>query len=184
MLWCVAASCVAGTAKCAVLVSEGKDAQGQRCVAVFGVVPLPAGDHATGVLAAFGRMAETWRAEPPYPNWRSYAGALAQYARGRLQRNRLPEGTPLADWYRHHDPQLRRDPARHDKNRVVAGALLPMSEREPEHRAAVEYLNVRASGLQRSFREYLTDWHRSVPARHRRFVRRIAGEFGHVLEVE
>jgi len=131
----------------------------------------------TASLFALRGMAETWRSDPPYPNWRDYSSALAKYAEQRLQKHKLPAGTTLAAWYRQHAEELCKEPCIREKNGVVAGVLLPLFEEHPEHWEAVGYLNAEALDGPRSFREYLQDWHRNVPKKHKAFVRRIAGLF-------
>ena len=135
----------------------------------------------TASLFALRRMAEVWRRRPPYPNWRSYAPHLREYAEDRLRRARLPAGTTLAEWYRAHADYLREHPCDRDKNLVVAGALLPLFEEAPDRWAAVEHLNDAAGPEPRPFVRYLADWRDHLPAGrpdHRAFVKRIADLFG------
>jgi len=132
----------------------------------------------TASLFALRGMARSWRSDPPYPNWRDYSSALHKYAQDRLDRHKLPAGLTLAAWYRQNAESLREEPCIREKNGVVAGVLLPLFEEHPEHWEAVGYLNAEALDGPRSFREYLQDWHRNVPGKHKAFVRRIAGLFG------
>lgn len=129
-------------------------------------------------LFALRAMSETWKTKPPYPNWASYAPALADYARERMACAQLPAGQNLAQWYRANVPELRGHAALRDKNSVVATALLPLFEKEPEHWAAVSWLNAGAFEPERDFAAYLAAWHAQVPPRHRPFVRKIALELG------
>jgi hypothetical protein len=129
-------------------------------------------------LFALRRMAEVWKTNPPYPNWRSFAPSLRSYAADRLKKAPLPEGTTLAAWYRKHAEHLRREPCDRPKNQVVAGVLLAMFEASPDRWQAVQYLNAGARPEPRSFEAYLADWHRHCPARHRAFVRQVAEAFG------
>jgi len=129
-------------------------------------------------LFALRRMAETWAKKPPYPNWRSFAPNLASYAENRMKGHRLPPGKTLAQWYRENEAALRKNATDRERNLVVATALLPLFEAQPEHWPAVESLNAGASGQQRSFAEYLADWHRNAPAKHRQFIATIASRFG------
>ena len=128
-------------------------------------------------LFALRRMAEVWRSDPPYPNWRDYSSALAKYAEERLEKHELPAGTTLAAWYEQHAEELRKEPCIREKNGVVAGVFLPLFEEQPEHWEAVGYLNAEELNGPRGFQEYLQDWHRNVPEKHKPFVRRIAGLF-------
>ncbi len=135
----------------------------------------------TASLFALRRMAETWKTDPPYPNWKSYAGALGNYAGQRLDQCRLPADTTLARWYQTNAEQLRSRLDLRENQRVVAGVLLPLFEQHPEHWAAVGYLNLEELPGSQSFPEYLAAWHRGCPKKHQSFVRRIADRFGIVL---
>ncbi len=71
-----------------------------------------------------------------------------------------------------------------EKNRVVAGVLLPMFEQKPGHWEAVTWLNAAAPNKPRSFQRYLTDWRHHCPPGHKGFVVRVAGKFGVALPTE
>lgn len=131
----------------------------------------------TASLFALRNMARTWQSSPPYPNWKEYAPHLKEYADKRLQEAHLPAGATLAEWYRRNAPQLRSNSCRRELNRVVAAALLPLLEREPQRWEAVGYLNVGKGFPGQSFRQYMNDWEYYVPERHKEFVRRIGQLF-------
>src|SRR5688500_12778438 len=57
-------------------------------------------------LFVLGRMAESWKTRPPYPNWKDYAGALRKYRDDRMAQAKLPEGATLADFFRAQEPAL------------------------------------------------------------------------------
>ena len=90
-------------------------------------------------------MAETWRVRPPYPNWKDYGPSLAEYADDRIRAAQLPSGKTLAQWFRENEPLLRQEPCQRDKNTVVATALLPLFEKQPNNWEAVTWLNDGAS---------------------------------------
>jgi hypothetical protein len=129
-------------------------------------------------LFVLRRMSETWASEPPYPNWKDYAPSLATYARERMDQAKLPAGQSLAAWYREHARALAKNATDRDLNLVVATALLAKFESQPQHWAAVHYLNVGRPVAPQPFTDYLGDWHANVPAEHRPFVAEIADEFG------
>jgi len=132
----------------------------------------------TASLFALRRMAERWKTDPPYPNWRSFAPHLASYAADRLKKAPLPKGTTLAQWYRTHAEHLRTHACDRPKNEIVAGVLLPMFEAKPARWQAVQYLNAGARPEPRTFAEYLSDWRRHCPSVHRPFVEHVAERFG------
>ena len=129
-------------------------------------------------LFALRRMAETWKTQPPYPNWRDFSKHLHTYADDRIKKSRLPDGTPLAAWYRQNEAALRKNATDRARNNVVAVALLPLFEATPEHWAAVEYLNAAPSKTPRSFQQYLAAWHKHAPEKHKAFIAKIAARFG------
>jgi beta-glucosidase len=131
----------------------------------------------TASLFALRRMSETWKTNPPYPNWKDYSPALKKYADDRIHGGQLPPGKTLAQWYRENDALLRKDPGLRDKNTIVAVALLPLFEKQPESWETITWLNDGAPHPARSFAQYLADWHARVPEKSQAVVRQIAAQF-------
>jgi hypothetical protein len=129
-------------------------------------------------LFVLGRMAETWKTKPPYANWKDYAKSLKQYRDERMEKSALPAKTTLADWFRSREASLRKDATQRDLNLVMAAALLPLFEEAPERWGAVATLNAVRGDATRSFAQYLRDWSRSSPEKHRDVIGKIAGRFG------
>jgi hypothetical protein len=136
----------------------------------------------TASLFALGRMGETWATAPPYPNWASYAPALRKYRDERTAAAGLPKETALADWFREREASLRKDGTQRELNLAMATALLSLFEEAPEAWAAVATLNKVRGDASRSFADYLRDWSRSAPERHRPFVAKVAERFGVALD--
>lgn len=130
------------------------------------------------------RMADAWREVPPYPNWRDYATSLADYAERLVDEGRLPEGMSLADWFARHRDALPAVPTDRTNARVVAVALLPLFEDDPERWAAVPWLNAASPPKPRTFRDHLADWRRHAPPAHAGAIEAIAAEFGVALPAE
>lgn len=128
-------------------------------------------------LYTLRRMGEEWKIHPPYPNWKSYAPHLTEYAQERIDAHPLPKDTTLAKWYRDNADALRKNATDRERNSVVATALLPMFEKEPEHWGAVYYLNQGKPKTQQSFEQRLQNWHDQTPEEHRAFIRAIAKQF-------
>jgi hypothetical protein len=133
-------------------------------------------------LFALGRMAETWKTEPPYPSWKDYAASLQKYRDERAARAALPAGTTLAAWVREREPSLRQDGTQRELYLVMAAAILPLFEQTPEGWAALATLNAVRGDAKRSFRDYLRDWSRSAPEKHHPFVAKIAERFGVAID--
>lgn len=123
-------------------------------------------------------MGKAWRTDPPYPNWRDYAPKLDSYAQNLITAGRLPRNTSLAEFIKENLESLRKDSNQRDKNRIVAVALLPLFEKEPERWEAVQYLNAADTSPPRSFELYVSDWRAQAPAKHKPFVTALAREMG------
>ena len=126
-------------------------------------------------IVAMRRMAETWRVSPPYLSWRSCASSIRQKADEMVLAAMLPPGTTLVEWFGANELVLQQNPTRRELTMVVAVALLPLFEQQPDCWEAMEWLDDDTCG---TFLEYLADWHARVPEKHRSFVRQIAQEFG------
>jgi hypothetical protein len=125
------------------------------------------------------QMAKEWQFRPPYSNWEGYAKHLAKYAQDRIDAHPLPEGQSLATWYRANAEALGKNGTDRDRNTIVAAALLPMFEKEPQHWAAIHYLNdAKPRDGKWTFEQHLQRWHDQTPAEHREFVRALANELG------
>jgi hypothetical protein len=132
----------------------------------------------TASLYVLGRMAESWKTRPPYPNWKDYASSLKKYRDDRLAKTALPEGMTLADWFPTQEPALRKDPGLRELNLKMAAAILPIFEEAPERWAAVATLNAVRGDKSRTFAAYLRDWSASSPGKHREVIAKIAVSFG------
>ena len=129
-------------------------------------------------LFVLRRMAESWKTAPPYPNWKGYAKSLTAYADDRLKEFRLGEGETFAKWFRHQEAALRKDRHLRKLNGVVAGQLLLLLEKSPEHWPALAHLNDGKASATDSFADFLRGWRSRVSEKHHAFVDRIAALFG------
>jgi hypothetical protein len=128
-------------------------------------------------LYTMRQMAETWKTKPPYSNWKDYAPSLGKYAQDRIDATEKLGDLPLAQWYRRHEPELRKNPTERARNQVVAVALLPLFEKDPAGWAALGSLNQGDAKRELTFAEYLRGWHSRVPAERKAFVAEIAKQF-------
>jgi hypothetical protein len=128
-------------------------------------------------LFALRRMSETWKTQPPYPNRKDYAGALHKYADERIQKAQLPAGATLAQWFQLSADELYKNATLREKNTIVAVALLPVFEKQPEHWEAVTYLNVVEPREPQDFAAFLRQWRDAAPEKHRAFIGQIARQF-------
>lgn len=129
----------------------------------------------TASLFALRRLAESWAASPPYPNWKTYAPAFRDYADERLKRAALPEGATFKDWFGRNIEALSKNAGDRERNLVVASMLLPLFEASPHHWAAVAFLNADAPAD--SFDQFLARWRDRSPPAHHAFIDRLAALF-------
>lgn len=128
----------------------------------------------TGSLFALRRMGETWKNAPPYPNWKSYAKHLTEYAEKRITDHALPPGTTLARWYAENAEALRKTAEDRPRNTTVAIAILPLLEKSPEKWMAVYYLNQGEIAPDESLADCLKRWRQNTPEKHGGLIRDIA----------
>lgn len=130
----------------------------------------------TAAIFAIRRMAKSWRERPPYSNWKSYAGALDDYANQYMRVVPKIEDGKFAAWFQKNEDTLRKFD-RPSFNVVAVRALLPLLEKNPQHWKALDWLNQWDANRELTFAEYLADWHGRVPAAHKPFVADIARVF-------
>ncbi len=129
-------------------------------------------------LYVLRRMGQTWKTDPPFDHWKSYAKHLTSYAADRLKVTHLPEGQTLAQWYKANRSKLHKSATKRHLNRIIASALLPLFEAQPRHWEAVWSLNAAKPKKAQTFERFLADWRKNTPAKHHKFIDRIAKEFG------
>ncbi|MEK6239080.1 MAG: hypothetical protein N2C14_30560 [Planctomycetales bacterium] len=132
----------------------------------------------TASLFALRRMAETWKTNPPYSNWKSYSNALNDYADKRIDQAKVPEDQTFLEWFKQHREDFRRSAVRRDLNSIVAGRILPLLEKDPSHWEATRYLNLGDQRANATFELYLNDWWERSPEKHKKFIAELADLFG------
>jgi hypothetical protein len=133
----------------------------------------------TASLFTLKAMDRSWRSDPPYPAWRSYAPSFQAYVERRLAGRgyQLPPGVPFAVWFRANESALRRNPASWGRNTIIASQLLPLFEADPRGWEAAAYLNRGAHGADQSLAQHFSEWRSQTPEELRPFVRRLAAVF-------
>jgi len=131
----------------------------------------------TASLYCLRKMDTTWRTDAPYPNWRSFAPNLGDYARkvmlGREHYASLIQGG-LPAFYQKHRERLEAEPCDRELNGAMSIVLLGRLENEPQHWEAIKWLNATPMGEDKSFAGYLKRWRDAVPEEHRKFVTELA----------
>jgi hypothetical protein len=133
----------------------------------------------TGSLFALRHLAKAWANAPPYPNWRGYSAAFADYEAEHVfdQARTLPAGEHFTAWLARRLPLLEADAARRDDNTIVAKELLSIFEADNTAWRAVRHLH---SGprLASSPADFIHGWAAACPAQCRAGVQAIATLFG------
>jgi hypothetical protein len=132
----------------------------------------------TASLFVLRRMADSWKTDPPYSNWKTFAPAFDNYVDDRLSNTAKFDEKTFAEWYRNHRVEFEKNGTNRELNLVVAvRVLLPLLQMKPQHWQALDSLNQWDPKGRPTFQEYLQDWHDRVPEVHRSFVLAIAQKF-------
>jgi hypothetical protein len=140
----------------------------------------------TASLFALRAMARSWATNPPYPNWKSFAPKLRDYADKVLAdpARQLPAGQTFQSWFAAQEPSLRTNATQRAKNGVVAAQLLPLFEQAPRRWSTLLWLNLGTRERRVPFRRYLAEWKKACPVEDRPFIDRMATLFGCPLSGE
>lgn len=135
----------------------------------------------TASLYALRKMARTWQTNPPYRNWKSYSSSLSEYAENYIaeEHRKLPSDQNFIQWFEINQASLRENPYLRDKDELIANQLLNLFENYPEAWDAVIYLNHTTPTSAQTFGNYLANWQRDAPPRHRSFIRQVGALFGY-----
>jgi len=135
----------------------------------------------TASLFCLRSMAKAWQTQAPYPNWTSYAPALAKYADDVIAKRTYKtelEAKGLPRFYRDHEAKFRANPTDRELNGAVALVLLPFIEAKPSSWAAFRWLNATPRPANEPFDAYLRRWEQHTPSEHQATVREVRKFFG------
>ena len=132
----------------------------------------------TASLFTLRAMGRAWRAEPPFPPWRSYAPWLEAYAQQRMASRQRQLQTPFVVWFKGTEPALRADPTFRDANTVIAIKLLPLFEANPDGWRLLTFLNKGSRGGDETLAQRFAQWRSQSPQSLRPFVTKLAAVFG------
>jgi hypothetical protein len=132
----------------------------------------------TASLFTLRALSRSWLIAPPYAAWRNYAPWFSAYAEERLAlpEHHLPAGTPFVVWFRANERALRQDPARRDRDTIVAAQLLSIFEKQPRGWGALAFFR-RTANPNQSLSQHFTKWRSACPRELQRFVRKLAAVF-------
>ena len=129
-------------------------------------------------LFVLARMAETWKTDPPYMNWKSFAPALKEYLDKLLKDTEIPTVEKMPQWFNDNRAALKADPHLRVRNRVVAIHIFKMLERDPSQWEAFRYLNLGRPDATNSFESFLENWYFSAPKKNKGVVKEVVDLLG------
>ncbi len=132
----------------------------------------------TASLFVLTRMAETWKTNPPYNNWKSFAPALDDYVKKIIREVGVPTVNKMPSWFKDNQTALRADGHLRERNKIVAIHLFKMMEKNPSYWEAFRYLNLGRPDATNSFESYVENWYYSVPNDYKPFVKEVADLLG------
>lgn len=137
----------------------------------------------TASLFALRAMGRSWETAPPYPNWKSFAPALTDYAQERLDdpKHALPSGMTFPAWFRAEEPELRKQPTQREKNTLIAKQLLPLFEADPRGWEAMTYFNLGPHDRTMPLAQFLREWRDRCPPDLCPLIEKLAATFGATL---
>jgi hypothetical protein len=84
------------------------------------------------------KMAQSWKTDPPYDAWASYAESLAQYVAD--VRSKVQPPNDFGVWYAAHRRFLDGEPYDRDKNRIIASHIATQANARPDYLRAFQHL--------------------------------------------
>jgi len=132
----------------------------------------------TASLFALRAMSKSWESKPPYPNWKSFAPKLADYAKERIDHadHQLPANTSFSTWFRQEERSLRRNGTQRAKNTMIAKELLPLFEATPSGWEAITAFNLTEREPQKELSNLFAQWQKAAPDQ-AKFLTRVAAVF-------
>ena len=119
-------------------------------------------------------MGKTWEKDAPYRNWREYRTALTKYADKLIDDTEVPRD--LSRWFQDNRAALKKNGTDRPKNRVVAKAMLPIFEADPDLWGAVAYLTS-VPDREIDFLDFLKEWQKASPKKYRGGIAKVAALF-------
>jgi hypothetical protein len=129
-------------------------------------------------LFSLRHMADAWKHDPPYVNWRNYAASLADYANTVIESRAKISPVTMTEFYQKHAKTLHETPTDRALNGAMAVVLLEQFEKTPNHWEAVTWLNSAPSPVEETFPLYMNKWRNAAPSRHKTFITEIMKLFG------
>jgi hypothetical protein len=129
-------------------------------------------------IYTLGKMANAWKHNPPYANWKSDAGSLKKYQTNLLNEKHRYVNIPLSEWLHQNKKKLRDTPYDRAKNEVIGTAIYKLIEAGKFKIDTIQYMNLGKSHHELlSFSDYLKMWLKNAPKANKQSVLNIAELF-------
>lgn len=112
-------------------------------------------------LYTLEKMGESWKTDPPYPNWSSYGASLTSYIADIRKGVTMPDSIPL--WFGQHRGLFDADAYDRPKNRILAIRLADQAHSNPMFYQAFYHLRSDTSETINSMEWLLADWQENCP---------------------
>ncbi len=128
-------------------------------------------------LYSLRAMGESWKSKAPYPNWKSYAASLTQYADDRIAGAPVVSPGDLQEWYEQNKDTLDSTATNRELNLVVAVRMLKIFERHPQAWRVVRSLNLGSPSENSSLETYFAGWYERAETEQKPIVEDVASLF-------
>lgn len=115
-------------------------------------------------LICLEKMAVSWVANPPYPNWSSFAPALKEYQQQIISQDEQITHEPFPAWFTKTLNELYVNQYQRTENRIIALQLMDLFKPEPTCWQTIQYLKNIEATEDMSFTAYLNAWEIALPA--------------------
>ena len=132
-------------------------------------------------MHAIKEMSISWKTNPPYPVWKSYAVQLNHYFRDMLvaKHRYLKPGDTIAQWYKREKHALRKTGGLRDKNELIGTNIYFFFKENPDRWRAINYINRWSPTSETTLQQYLMIWEMNLPDDLKHVAKTIAKWFGY-----
>ena len=123
------------------------------------------------------KMSISWKNNPPYPNWKSYAPSIRKYLHNMLQEEHREIQEDLSIWYYKNKDNLRKNPYIRNKNEIVATKIYYLMKSGNFKLSTIQYLNLSKPSSSKSLKTYLQEWYKNTPRKDGESILNIAKLF-------
>jgi hypothetical protein len=114
-------------------------------------------------LYTLEKMSDSWKTNPPYPNWKSYAPSIKNYLNNVLNEKHREIQEDLSIWYYRNKHSLQDDPYIRNKNEIVGTKIYYLMKAGNFKLSTIQYLNLGKASSSKHLKSYLQEWYKNTP---------------------